>query len=192
MQPTRFVCTVTAGVALGALLVGRGLILPAFDGHSALIDANLAKALAGPIHLRIVEVVLAANVILACLAERWLGVRWGKTLALVGVGAAAVQRFFLLPKLYETWARADLVAGRPVDRLDLANQLHTQDFLLAVTSALLLLAMLFVASREARPMSLSVPSASTGSARADSTPDGSVDARVRETTLDAAASNASA
>lgn len=162
MRLAQFVCTLTAGVALGALLVGRGLIVPAFDQHTHLLDANLAKALVGPIHLRLMEVVLAANLILATLAERWLGVRWGTTLALLGAAGAAIGRFFVVPRLYETWARADLVAGRPLERLAFADRLHTQECLLSWMCGVLLLALLLAASSSVRPTRPASPAPAPG------------------------------
>lgn len=160
MVLARFICLLATGVAFGALLVGRGLILPAFDQPSTLLDANLAKALAGPIHLRVMEVVLAANLVLASMAERWLGMRWGTTLALLGAAMAGLSRFVVLPRLYATWSRTDLVAGRPLDRLALAEQLQTHEALLSWTCALLLLALLVAASRasEATPHEASTAS----------------------------------
>lgn len=137
MRFATFLGLVAVAIALGTLVVGRAVVVPALATHTELLDANLAKAIAGPVHLRLAEVVLAAHLVLAAFAQRLVGARWGTTVGLVLVTASAVHRFLLLPTLYEAWARADLVAGRPVARIVEAQQLELQEVVLVGTMAVL-------------------------------------------------------
>lgn len=137
MRFATFLGLVAVAIALGTLVVGRAVVVPALATHTELLDANLAKAIAGPVHLRLAEVVLAAHLMLAAFAQRLVGARWGTTVGLVLVSASAVHRFLLLPTLYEAWARADLVAGRPVARIVEAQQLELQETVLVGTMVVL-------------------------------------------------------
>ncbi len=132
--------------ALGAIVVGRFVVLPELSAGHDLIDANLAKAIAGPIHLRLSEVVLAASLVTAALAGRWLRAGWTTTVALVAVAASATQRFALLPAMYAAWSKADLVAGRPVEHIMEAQRLEMQELALVASIAALHLVLLFTAS----------------------------------------------
>ena len=73
--------------------------------------------------LRSAELCLAAAVVVAAVARLWLRHHVGTTLGLLAVGLAATDRFVILPRVHEAWARVDLVAMRPVARLDAAEQL---------------------------------------------------------------------
>jgi hypothetical protein len=126
MKPAALFGLVALAVAMGALVFGRLIMLPGLGQHPELIDANFAKTLAEPLHLRLAEVVLAAHLVVAALARPWLGTRWGTTLGLLLVGGSAAQRFIILPALYSAWSHADLVAGRPVDYI---LQAQTYDFI---------------------------------------------------------------
>lgn len=132
--------------ALGAIVVGRFIVLPELSAGHDLIDANLAKAIAGPIHLRLSEVVLAASLVTAALAGRWLRAGWATTVALVAVAASATQRFLLLPAMYAAWSKADLVAGRPVEHIMEAQRLELQELALVASIAALHIVLLFTAS----------------------------------------------
>jgi hypothetical protein len=132
--------------ALGALVVGRAVVLPEM-AQSELIDANLAKALSAPLHARLAEVVLAAHLVLAAVGGRWFGARWPTTIALLLVGASGMHRFVLLPALYAAWSRADLVAGRPVEHLAAADLLQLQELALVAAMVILHCVILIAASR---------------------------------------------
>ena len=131
-------------IAIGALVVGRLILLPGLGQHPELIDANFAKALAQPLHLRQAEVILAAHLVVAALARHWLGTKWGTTLGLLLVGCSAAQRFLVLPALYAAWSRADLVAGRPVDYILQAQRYDFFELLLVAAMVTLQLVMLGV------------------------------------------------
>lgn len=146
MRLVRFIATIAVAFALGALCVGRGIVLPALDGEPELLDPNLAKAIARPLHLRLAEIALAANVVLAAVVTRWIGTRAATTLALVAVAASLVHRFLVVPALYTAWARVDLVAGRPLDPLRHADRLHGQEALLVATIVVLQCVLVLAAS----------------------------------------------
>lgn len=125
--------------AIGAVVIGYGVVLPTLDGQTHLVDANLGRALAEPIALRLAEILVGASIVLALVAPRWLRTRLGTTLALMLVTATTANRVLLAPAVYAAWARVDLVAGRPLDRLAQAQELaHDQQWLLGSTLALLL------------------------------------------------------
>jgi hypothetical protein len=113
------------GLALGSIVLGHLILVPMLQADHALVDANLARALAEPLALRTAELVLAACVVLAAVTHRWLRHRAGTTLALLAVGIAGVERFGLLPRLQVAWARVDLVAMRPQAKIVVAEQLGT-------------------------------------------------------------------
>lgn len=146
MRPSAFFGMLACAAALGAVVVGRFIVLPELSAGHDLIDANLAKAIAGPIHLRLSEVVLAASLVTAALAGRWLRAGWATTVALVAVAASATMRFALLPAMYAAWSKADLVAGRPVEHIIEAQRLEMQELILVATIAALHMALLFTAS----------------------------------------------
>ncbi|MEM6293413.1 MAG: hypothetical protein AAGA54_19225 [Myxococcota bacterium] len=147
MKPLSVLGLLACAAALGAQLVGRGVVLPELAAQSALIDANLAAALAEPIHLRIAEVVLAAHLLVAASASRWLDVKWGTSVALVLVGLSGLQRFVILPAMYGAWSMADLVASRPIEHVLTGDKMQWQDSILVGVMALLQLALLVAAAR---------------------------------------------
>jgi hypothetical protein len=143
----------SASLGLLALCVGLGtlgsaelFVFPALDAH-VLLDANLAKSIAAPLHTRLAEVELAAGLVLAAVAHQWLGSRWAQSLAIVVCALATLQRVVILPALYDAWARTDLVAGRPVERLLDAQHLASRQQLVATAMAMLLVAIVVLASR---------------------------------------------
>lgn len=134
------------GLALGSIVLGHLMLVPMLRADHALVDANLARALAEPLALRTAELVLAACVVLAAVAHRWLRHRAGTTLALLAVGIAGVERFGLLPRLHVAWARVDLVAMRPQAKIVVAEQLGTIQHAAIAALIVLLLAIAGLAS----------------------------------------------
>lgn len=147
MKPLTVVGLVACAVALGAQVVGRGVLLDGLHAQSELIDANLAAALCRPLHVRLAEIVLAAHVVVAASAHQWLRSRWGTPIALVLVGLSGMQRFVVLPAMYQAWSRADLVAARPFDQVLLGEHMQWRDSLLVATMAVLQLVLLVLAAR---------------------------------------------
>lgn len=123
VRPTALIGMLTLGLALGSIVLGHLLLAPQLRGDTLLVDANLARALAEPLVMRTAELVLAACLVLAAVAGKWLGHRAGSSLGLLAVGLAGLDRFVLLPRLHEAWARVDLVAMRPQPRVIAAEQL---------------------------------------------------------------------
>jgi hypothetical protein len=146
MRPAAVLGFFAVATALGALVVGRAVVMPEM-AQPELIDANLAKALSAPLHSRLAEVVLAAHLVLAAVAGRWFGTRWPTTLALLLVGASALHRFVVLPALYAAWSRVDLVAARPVEQLLTADRLQLQELALVAAMVIMHCSLLFAASR---------------------------------------------
>ena len=111
------------GLALGSIVLGHMILVPALQGDTTLVDANLARALAEPLSLRTAELTLAACVVLAATAKRWLRHSAATTLALLAAGIAGADRLGILPRAHDAWSRVDLVAMRPQVRIDAAEQL---------------------------------------------------------------------
>ena len=125
MRPAVLIGILALGLALGSIVLGHGIVVPTMQAHTTLVDANLARALSEPLALRTAELCLAAAVIVAAVARGWLRHRAGTTLGLLAVGIAGTDRFVILPRVHEAWARVDLVAMRPIARIDAAEQLST-------------------------------------------------------------------
>ncbi len=142
MRASAFFGLVAATTAMGALAMGELVVLPGLQAQSALIDANLAKALAAPLHFRLSEVVLGAALVIAAVGPRLLRSAPGTALCLLLLGGAAAHRFVVLPALYAAWSRADLVAGRPVERVLAAENLATQEQWVAASLVVCCLALL--------------------------------------------------
>jgi hypothetical protein len=142
-----FVGQLAVSLALGALVVGYALTLPLLEQGSELVDPNLGKALGHGIALRLGLLILVASAITAVVARRWTQSSIGTTLALSGLVLAALDRVAILPRLYETWARVDLVAGRPAERLADASQLSHWHEGVCVVLALCLLAVAGLGTR---------------------------------------------
>lgn len=142
VRPTALIGIVALGLALGSIVLGHVILVPALQGDTSLVDANLARSLSAPLALRSAELALAACVLLAAVAQRWLRHRAGTTLALLAVGLAGVDRLGVLPRVHEAWGRVDLVAMRPQIRVVAAEQLSLvhEATLLALTITLVALA----------------------------------------------------
>ncbi len=134
-------------VALGALAVGELVVAPGLAELDAFVDANLAKTLTAPLHLRCAMLVLIGTLAIAAAAPRWIHSRVGTTMALCAVGCAAAYRLAVLPKAYATWAMADLVAGRPPEKIEQAQELANNASWLAAAAVALLLGILVLAVR---------------------------------------------
>lgn len=116
--------TLALALALGSLVVGHLLLIPALASDTSLIDANLARTLAEPLAIQCGTLLALACVVLAALAQPWLQHTLGLSLSLVAVAIAALDRLALLPRLQAAWSRVDLVAGRPIERVTEAQQLQ--------------------------------------------------------------------
>lgn len=115
-------------ITLGAIVVGHVFVVPMLASPSPLLDANLARAIAAPIELRIADVVAFGSVLTACVVPRWTERHVATTLALVAIALAGLDRLLVLPRLHEAWARTDLVAMRPLSHLEAAQTLSTQHY----------------------------------------------------------------
>ena len=146
---------------MGAQVVGRGVVLPELAAQSNLIDANLVASLSEPLHLRLAEVVLAAHLLIAASAGRWLEARWATSVALVLVGLSGLQRFVILPAMYGAWSMADLVAARPIEHVLTGERMQWQDNMLVGVMTLLQLSLLVAAARMMRPSNAAKPAASS-------------------------------
>lgn len=149
MKPAALIGTLAAALLIGAIAVGQFIALPALAA-SPLLDANLAKAVAGPLALRFADVIFAASAVLALAAPKWIASRAGTTLALVLTGAALANRLLLVPHLGRLWTRVDLVAGRPADLLAEAQRWADHQQWLLV--GMLVLAVVLVGLATRRPV----------------------------------------
>lgn len=147
MRPTALIGTLALGLALGSIVLGHVILVPALQGNTALVDANLARALAQPLSLRTAELALAACVVLAAVAKRWLGHTAATTLALLAAGVAGADRLGILPRAHDAWSRVDLVAMRPQVRVDAAEQLWMIHEATLATLVILLVAIAGLSSR---------------------------------------------
>lgn len=152
MRPAVLFGILALGLALGSIVLGHLIVVPALQGDTTLVDANLARALSEPIALRSAELGLVAAVILAAVARPWLRHHAGTTLGLAAVGLAAIDRLVILPRVHEAWARVDLVAMRPAPRIEAAEQLALVHEVAIAAMVLVLTALALLASwkREAR------------------------------------------
>lgn len=131
--------------AIGAMAVGELVVVPGLQGASDLIGPNLARSVTAPLHLRCAEIVFGAAVVLALAVPRWLGSRVATTVALLVIGCAAIERFVILPELYEAWSRVDLVAMRPAPRVADAQALAERARWLDLGHATLLMILVGIA-----------------------------------------------
>jgi hypothetical protein len=134
------------GVALGALVAGELVVSTGLAAQTSYIDANLAKTLTAPLHLRCAQIVLVACIALAMATPRWIASRVATAMALSAVGLAALHRLVVLPKLYATWAQADLVAGRPPAKIAEAQALAEQGTWLALATGVALVGVVVLAA----------------------------------------------
>lgn len=124
VRPTATLGTLALALALGSLVVGHLVLIPALAGDTSLIDANLARTLAEPLAIRCATLLGIACVVLAALVKPWLKQTLALSVSLVAVAIAALDRLALLPRMQAAWARVDLVAGRPVERVEEAQRLQ--------------------------------------------------------------------
>jgi hypothetical protein len=136
-----------ASLAVAAIGLGRFVVLPMLVRAHALVDANLARTLAQPIHFRLAEITLAMTLVAFVLLPRWTRSRLASAIATVLVAGAAAWRAMLLPALYGAWSKVDLVAGRPVDRLQAATQLDGYEQAASLSIMFGLLAVSWIALR---------------------------------------------
>lgn len=164
MKPLSVLGLLACAAALGAQLVGRGVVLPELAAQSNLIDANLVATLSEPLHLRLAEVVLAAHLLVAASANRWLEAKWATSVALVLVGLSGLQRFVILPAMYGAWSMADLVASRPIEHVLMGDRMQWQDNILVGVMTLLQLSLLVAAARMMRATAVETPATETPTA----------------------------
>ena len=139
MRLTVFLGLLALAAVLGALAIGRGLLLPGLAA-APLVDPNLARALTAPLSLRLGDVLVGGGIVLVCTTPRWIASRMATTAALLLTGAALAHRWLLLPHLGRLWSRVDLVAAQPVDVLAEAERwTHHQNLLLVCMGLLALL-----------------------------------------------------
>lgn len=140
VRPAALLGCSAAALLVGAIAVGHFVLLPALAA-SPLLDANLAKAVAGPLAQRLADLMFVGSAGLALAAPRWISSKLGTTLALLLTGAALAHRLLLVPHLSRLWARVDLVAGRPLDLLGEAERWaeHQQWLLLGMLGLTLVL-----------------------------------------------------
>ena len=152
MRPAVLIGILALGLALGSIVLGHVIVVPTLQANTSLVDANLARALAEPLALRSAELCLAAVVVVAAVARAWLRHHAGTTLGLLAAGLAATDRFVILPRMHEAWARVDLVAMRPAARIEAAEQLSLIHEAAAGAIAVVLVAIAVLASwkREAK------------------------------------------
>lgn len=134
-------------VALGALVVGYGVVLPLLDGGTELVDANLARAIIEDIALRLGLVITGACGLLVISARAWTQSRLASSLALCAFALAGIDRFILMPRMYQAWSRVDMVAMRPLDRVAEAGQLTNGHYWVLLAVALALVGVAFLTPR---------------------------------------------
>lgn len=151
LRPAAAFGLVVIAVAIAVLVLGRFVLVPMLARSHTLVDANLARALAGPIHLRLAEIGLAATLVAFVVLPKWTRSRLAAALALALVAAGAAWRAWLLPQLYAAWSKVDLVAARPLDRLRAAEALDQWDQAVTLAMVLSMIAMAYVAMRGEAP-----------------------------------------
>lgn len=149
MRLAVFLGLLALAAVLGALAIGHGLLLPGIAA-APLVDPNLARALVGPLSLRLAEVMVGGSLVLVCTTPRWISSRVATTSALLLAGAALAHRWLLLPHLGRLWSRVDLVAARPVDTLAEAQRWTQHQNTLLLCMALLALLIAALAARPTR------------------------------------------
>jgi hypothetical protein len=151
VRPTVLIGILALGLALGSIVLGHAIVIPTLQADTGLVDANLARALGEPLALRTAELCLIATVILAATARPWLRHHAATTLGLLAAGLAALDRFVILPRVHEAWARVDLVAMRPVARVESAEQLSMVHELAVAVIVLMLIGVAVLASWKREP-----------------------------------------
>ncbi len=142
--------TLALALALGSVVVGHALLIPALASDTSLIDANLARTLAEPLAIQCATLILIACLVLTALVKPWLNHTLGLSASLVALAIAALDRLALLPRMQAAWSRVDLVAGRPVERVSEAQHLQ-QTHEVALVLLLITLVSLVVLATWKRP-----------------------------------------
>jgi hypothetical protein len=147
LGPAACLGILAVATALAALVLGRFVVVPMLAHSHSLVDANLARSLAEPLHLRLAEIGLGAMLVAFVVVPRWTRSKVAAALAMVLVIGAAAWRAWLVPTLYAAYARVDLVAGRPAFRLQEVERLEDLESAAVSAMALLLVALAFAALR---------------------------------------------
>lgn len=114
--------TVLIALAFGGLVVSA-LVIPGLTDASTLVDANLARTLAAPLELRASGIVALSCLGVVGVVASWLSTRWAQALAVLTAIVAIADRMVVLPRLHKAWTLVDLVAMRPLDRVEEAGRL---------------------------------------------------------------------
>jgi hypothetical protein len=145
--------TLTAvAIALGALVAGAFVVLPALDTGGE-VDPNLARAWVAPMCLRLGAITLAGTVVAALAAPRWLPAGPSSTLGLAAASLAILDRAVVLPRLVESWTLVDLARALPMDNMAEVERLSRGHVAAAATIAVLLLVLLALGARRSSPHS---------------------------------------
>jgi hypothetical protein len=147
LRPAACLGLVVVATALATLVLGRFVVVPMLAHGHTLVDANLARSLAEPLHLRLAEIGLGAALLAFVLVPRWTRSRVAAALAMVLVIGMALWRALLVPALYAAYARVDLVAGRPLDRIQEVDRLDDLESAAVSAMALLFVALAWAALR---------------------------------------------
>lgn len=147
LRPAACLGLLVTAIAIASIAIGRFVVLPMLVRAHALVDANLARTLAQPIHFRLAEITLGATLLAFVVLPRWSKSRIAGGLSVSLVLGAAAWRAALLPALYGAWSKVDLVAGRPLDRLQAANALDGYEQAASLALMFGLLATAWVALR---------------------------------------------
>ena len=150
VKPAAWIGALALSVALGVVVVGYGLLLPGLDPAGALVDHNLALALAAPLNLRLANVLLVACVVVALAIHRWQPSRVATALTLLLAGAALAHRL-LAPRVSDAWSRVDAVARRPEDALARAESLADVQLLALAVIAGLVVVIIGMTARHREP-----------------------------------------
>ena len=157
LSPAACLGLLVSAIAISAIGLGRFVVLPMMARAHALVDANLARSLAEPIHFRLAEITLAATLVAFVVLPRWTRSKLAGGLAMTLVVGAAAWRAVMLPALYVGWSKVDLVAGRPIDRMQAATTLDGYEQAVSLALMFGFLATTWVALREGEPASAAMP-----------------------------------
>lgn len=133
-------------LAFGGLVVSA-LVLPGLTDASTLVDANLARTLAAPLELRASGVVALSCLGVVGVVASWLSTRWAQALAVTTAVIAIADRMVVLPRLHKAWTLVDLVAMRPLDRVEEAGRLVALHHGLGVLVGAGLVGLLWISTR---------------------------------------------
>lgn len=152
LRPAACLGLLVTAIAIASVGIGRFVVIPMMVRAHALVDANLARSLAQPIHFRLAEITLAATLVVFVVLPRWTRSRLAAVLAMLLVVATAAWRAVLLPALYGAWSKVDLVAGRPLDQMHAARTLDGYEQAANLGIVLVLVALAWIGLRTIEPM----------------------------------------